>query len=192
MRRNALAVLALIYHFGLPRWQPWYRVLPGAALATVLGNATGFVFQLTLVVIGIGSILARSDAVFTALKLIGAGYGRTGTMSLKAALERIGYGPSFHMIDLIKNPEPLPYWEAAAKGEPTKELDAKLNLLRTVRERFDRLAGEYITALDARQFVRSGRTLEEPPLDVVAGAGEAGIGLLDHVADFAAGKGTDW
>src|SRR5436190_15882821 len=45
-----------------------------AALATVLGNATGFVFQLTLVVIGIGSILARSDAVFTALKLIGAGY----------------------------------------------------------------------------------------------------------------------
>jgi threonine/homoserine/homoserine lactone efflux protein len=45
-----------------------------AALATVLGNATGFAFQLTLVVIGIGSILARSDAVFTALKLIGAGY----------------------------------------------------------------------------------------------------------------------
>jgi len=31
---TSVAVLALIYHFGLPRWQPWYRVLPGAALAT--------------------------------------------------------------------------------------------------------------------------------------------------------------
>ena len=52
------------------------------------------------------------------MKLIGAGYGRTGTMSLKAALERLGYGPCFHMIDLIGNPEPLPYWQAAAAGEP--------------------------------------------------------------------------
>ena len=45
-----------------------------AALATVVGNASGFTLQLTLVVIGIGSILARSDAVFTTLKLIGAAY----------------------------------------------------------------------------------------------------------------------
>ena len=52
------------------------------------------------------------------MKVIGAGYGRTGTMSLKAALERIGYGPCFHMIDLIGNPEPLPYWQAASAGEP--------------------------------------------------------------------------
>src|SRR5919109_4954173 len=45
-----------------------------AALATVLGNASGFALQLVLVSIGIGAIVARSDAVFTALKLIGAGY----------------------------------------------------------------------------------------------------------------------
>jgi threonine/homoserine/homoserine lactone efflux protein len=45
-----------------------------AALATVLGNAMGFAVQLTLVAIGIGSIVARSDAVFTALKLAGAAY----------------------------------------------------------------------------------------------------------------------
>jgi threonine/homoserine/homoserine lactone efflux protein len=45
-----------------------------AALATVLGNASGFALQLGLVSIGIGSIVARSDAVFTALKLIGAAY----------------------------------------------------------------------------------------------------------------------
>jgi len=45
-----------------------------AALATVLGNETGFMLQLTLVAIGVGSLVARSDAVFNALRLIGAGY----------------------------------------------------------------------------------------------------------------------
>ncbi len=45
-----------------------------AALATVLGNATGLTLQLALVLIGVGPILARSDAVFTAVKLIGATY----------------------------------------------------------------------------------------------------------------------
>ena len=45
-----------------------------AALATVLGNVTGLLFQLVLVVIGLGSILASSQTVFTVLKLIGAAY----------------------------------------------------------------------------------------------------------------------
>src|SRR5437763_3242411 len=45
-----------------------------AALATVAGNAGGFALQLALVSIGIGSLVARSDAVFTALKLTGAAY----------------------------------------------------------------------------------------------------------------------
>lgn len=45
-----------------------------AALATVLGNASGFALQLVLVSIGVGSLVARSDAVFTALKLCGAAY----------------------------------------------------------------------------------------------------------------------
>ncbi|HEV2113628.1 MAG TPA: YihY/virulence factor BrkB family protein, partial [Terriglobales bacterium] len=33
---TSVAVLALIYHLGIPRWQPWYRVLPGAILTTIL------------------------------------------------------------------------------------------------------------------------------------------------------------
>jgi threonine/homoserine/homoserine lactone efflux protein len=45
-----------------------------AALATVVGNASGFALQLVLVSIGVGSIVARSDAVFGALKLLGAAY----------------------------------------------------------------------------------------------------------------------
>ncbi len=45
-----------------------------AALATVLGNTTGLLLQLTLVVAGLGSILATSETVFTTLKLLGALY----------------------------------------------------------------------------------------------------------------------
>lgn len=44
------------------------------ALATVVGNTVGLFSQLLLVVIGLGSLLASSDAVFTVLKLIGAAY----------------------------------------------------------------------------------------------------------------------
>ena len=46
----------------------------GAALATVIGNTAGLLFQLALVCVGLGSLLARSDAVFTTVKLIGAAY----------------------------------------------------------------------------------------------------------------------
>jgi threonine/homoserine/homoserine lactone efflux protein len=45
-----------------------------AALATVVGNAGGLALQLGLIAVGLGSIVARSDAVFTVLKLIGAAY----------------------------------------------------------------------------------------------------------------------
>jgi threonine/homoserine/homoserine lactone efflux protein len=45
-----------------------------AALMTVLGNTSGLLVQLVLVVIGLGPVLASSDTVFTALKLIGAAY----------------------------------------------------------------------------------------------------------------------
>jgi threonine/homoserine/homoserine lactone efflux protein len=44
------------------------------ALTSVLGNASGLVVQLVLVVIGLGSVLAGSDTVFTVLKLVGAAY----------------------------------------------------------------------------------------------------------------------
>jgi membrane protein len=33
---TSIAVLTLIYHFGIPRWQAWYRVTPGATVATIL------------------------------------------------------------------------------------------------------------------------------------------------------------
>lgn len=51
------------------------------------------------------------------LEVIGAGLGRTGTMSLKAALETLGFGPCYHMIEVFENPEHIPFWEAATRGE---------------------------------------------------------------------------
>jgi hypothetical protein len=51
------------------------------------------------------------------LEVIGAGFGRTGTMSLKFALEELGFGPCYHMIELFEHPEHVPLWEAAARGE---------------------------------------------------------------------------
>lgn len=57
-----------------------------AALATVLGNTTGLMFQLLVVVIGLGSILASSETVFTALKLIGAAY--LVTLGLRSIRDR--------------------------------------------------------------------------------------------------------
>jgi hypothetical protein len=47
-----------------------------------------------------------------ALELIGAGLGRTGTLSLKAALEKIGYGPCYHMIEVLTAPERGRHWLA--------------------------------------------------------------------------------
>jgi hypothetical protein len=56
-----------------------------------------------------------------ALKVIGAGYPRTGTASLKAALEQLGFGPCFHMHELFMNPERAALFVAAADGKPDWE-----------------------------------------------------------------------
>jgi hypothetical protein len=52
------------------------------------------------------------------LKVIGAGFGRTGTLSLKLALEQLGFGPCYHMVEVIKNPQAVGWWLDAANGKP--------------------------------------------------------------------------
>lgn len=52
------------------------------------------------------------------LRVIGAGLGRTGTHSLKLALERLLGGPCYHMAEVFRRPPDVPIWHAAAKGEP--------------------------------------------------------------------------
>jgi hypothetical protein len=51
------------------------------------------------------------------LKVIGAGQGRTGTHSLKLALEQLGVGPCHHMAEVIEHPEQYQYWERVFDDE---------------------------------------------------------------------------
>ena len=52
------------------------------------------------------------------LEVIGAGFGRTGTMSMKAALEELGFGPCYHMRELFEHPDHIGQWRAAMREEP--------------------------------------------------------------------------
>ncbi len=51
------------------------------------------------------------------LSVIGAGFGRTGTESLKKALEILGFGPCYHMFEVLPHPERVAIWRAAAAGK---------------------------------------------------------------------------
>ena len=53
-----------------------------------------------------------------ALKVVGAGFGRTGTLSLKLALEQLGFGPCYHMVEAVHHPQHMAPWRAAAAGRP--------------------------------------------------------------------------
>ncbi|MBO3750432.1 sulfotransferase family protein [Streptosporangiaceae bacterium NEAU-GS5] len=52
------------------------------------------------------------------MRVIGAGFGRTGTLSLRTALERLGFGPCYHMQEVMNKPGQLRPWLRAAKGRP--------------------------------------------------------------------------
>lgn len=49
-----------------------------------------------------------------ALSVIGAGFGRTGTESMKVALETLGLGPCHHMKEVIASPEQTRIWRSIA------------------------------------------------------------------------------
>lgn len=52
------------------------------------------------------------------MDILGAGFGRTGTMSLQAALNELGFGPAYHFLDVILHPSHIATWQAAAEGRP--------------------------------------------------------------------------
>jgi hypothetical protein len=67
------------------------------------------------------------------VKVIGAGFGRTGTASLKTALEELGFGPCYHMFEVLGHPEHADFWETAWRGEPVD---------------WDRVLGDYEASVD--------------------------------------------
>ena len=55
------------------------------------------------------------------MKVIGAGFGRTGTTSLKAALESLGFGSSYSLAEVFEHPEHVGFWEAASEASSAGE-----------------------------------------------------------------------
>ena len=52
------------------------------------------------------------------MRVIGSGFGRTGTLSLKRALEELGAGPCYHMEEVMKTPAHVGIWHEVALGRP--------------------------------------------------------------------------
>jgi Sulfotransferase domain len=52
------------------------------------------------------------------LRVVGAGVGRTGTLSLKLALERLLDGRCYHMFEVVGRPADVPVWHRAFDRDP--------------------------------------------------------------------------
>ena len=50
------------------------------------------------------------------LQIVGSGFGRTGTMTMKDALGILGFGPTHHMTEIMENPDQLRHWKAIFAG----------------------------------------------------------------------------
>ena len=51
------------------------------------------------------------------IRVVGAGLGRTGTASLKEALEKLTGGRCYHMIEVFEHLDHVPIWHAAIRGD---------------------------------------------------------------------------
>ena len=61
----------------------------------------------------------------TTIKVIGVGYARTGTLSLKTALDQLGFR-CYHMFELFNRPADAPLWLRAYNGENRQHLFKKI------------------------------------------------------------------
>src|ERR1700677_4666254 len=52
----------------------------------------------------------------TPMKVIGAGLPRTATLTQKVALEMLGFGPCYHMVNVLSNLDLAPQWQEALEG----------------------------------------------------------------------------
>jgi len=66
------------------------------------------------------------------LTIIGTGLGRTGTASLKIAIEKLGIGRCYHMKEVLADPEHIRFWVDVAEG----------------RANFDRIFSDFSATVD--------------------------------------------
>jgi hypothetical protein len=62
------------------------------------------------------------------MKLIGAGMPRTGTLTQKVALEMLGFGPCYHMVDVLADLDQAKLWQRALDGDaPWEQIFGEFN-----------------------------------------------------------------
>jgi hypothetical protein len=133
------------------------------------------------------------------VEVIGAGFGRTGTASLKRALDMLGFGPCHHMSEVLKRPETAAGWTLALRGD----IDVLPDLVSGYRATLDfpscllwrELADRYpeakvvLTVRDPARWYRSARDTilsqdRKTRVDRLAAAG--GAGLVEALAPLSA------
>ena len=67
------------------------------------------------------NVTYQVDGSASTLRVIGAGFGRTGTLSLRQALEHLGFGPCGHMHTNFEQPERFAHWEEALRRREAGE-----------------------------------------------------------------------
>jgi hypothetical protein len=137
------------------------------------------------------------------IEVIGAGLGRTGTASLKRALELLGYGPCHHMSEVLKRPETAARWATALNGDADvlpallAEYRATLDLpscllWRELLERHPR-AKVVLTVREPAEWYRSARaTILKQDREDSAGrlATAGGAGLVEALAELSTAMAT--
>jgi hypothetical protein len=137
------------------------------------------------------------------VEVIGAGFGRTGTASLKRALDMLGFGPCHHMSEVLKQPDTAAGWTTALRGDS----DALAGLLAGYRATLDfpscllwremverdPLAKVVLTVRDGERWYRSARATilsQDKGKRVSRVADAGGAGLVEALAPLSAAMGA--
>jgi hypothetical protein len=129
------------------------------------------------------------------LEIIGVGYGRTGTLSLKIVLERLGFGPCYHAVEFMSHPEHQARWEAAFHGNPQWE-EVFAGYRSTVDFPGTAFWQELVDAYPQAMVILTVRDPEEWYASMretfLAAAGPDGQPPIPGVGDGALGEAQDW
>lgn len=129
------------------------------------------------------------------LEVIGAGFGRTGTLSLKVALEELGFAPCEHMTEIFGDGERIARWDEAARAKERGEPFAWERLFGGYRATVDwpgayfwrEMAAAYpeakviLTTRDPARWYESARSTIYRPYELRAGGGKGWRGRAGHL-----------
>jgi hypothetical protein len=128
------------------------------------------------------------------MQLIGAGLPRTATTTQMFALEQLGFGPCYHMRDLLADLEGgLPLWEQAADGAPDWEqiFGRARSTVDWPSARYYRELMDYYPEAKVLLSVRDGETWVRSMRETVWGIFH-GDSLIHHLCEARAAIDPQW